>query len=219
MENLLITANVNTVKNAIAFNKRHNILAMAAANSILICDPNGYGANVPRVLFSLRGHLERVNGLQWLNEDILVSVSSDKSFIVWSFTGEQPRHYQSWTYKRVYSEAHAQAINYLTTYTVVGGGAKEFYILTMCTGGVLKLWQGEALQAIEFKEQLLFGKNLQEALGLIQLGEKHLMLAIGGYDINIHIYMIPRMGFQGKTFKYKFSLLGHQNAIRYFSFT
>jgi len=38
------------------------------------------------------------------------------------------------------------------------------------------------------------------------------MLAIGGYDMNIHIYLIPRLGYQAdseKIFKYKFSLLGH----------
>ena len=48
------------------------------------------------------------------------------------------------------------------------------------------------------------------------------MLAIGGYDINIHIYLIPRIGSQkpdSKVFKYKFSLLGHLNALRYFDFT
>lgn len=121
VDNMLITANVNTVQNSIAFNNKYKILAMTAANSILICDPNGYGQNVPRVLFSLRGHQERVNGARWLNDHILVSISSDKSFIVWSFTqGQEPRQYQNWSYKRVYSDAHEQAINYLTTYTVKG---------------------------------------------------------------------------------------------------
>jgi len=92
---------------------------MTAANSILICDPNGNGQNVPKVLFSLKGHLERVNGVQWLNENILVSISSDKSFIVWSFLADkEPRNYDNWAYKRVYNEAHELAINYLTTYTV-----------------------------------------------------------------------------------------------------
>lgn len=59
-------------------------------------------------------------------------------------------------------------------------------------------------------------------MGLTTLGEKHLLLAVGGYDVNIHVYLIPRIGHQaegGKTFKYKFSLLGHMNAIRDFDFT
>jgi hypothetical protein len=41
IENLLITANVNTVQNSIAFNKDHNLLALSVANSVMICDPNG----------------------------------------------------------------------------------------------------------------------------------------------------------------------------------
>jgi len=48
---------------------------------------------------------------------------------------------------------------------------------------------------VEYREKLLFGKNLQEAMNIIEIGEKHLMLAIGGYDINIHIYLIPRIKF------------------------
>jgi len=59
-------------------------------------------------------------------------------------------------------------------------------------------------------------------MGLIAHGEKHLMLVVGGYDVNIHIYLVPRILFQsecGKIFKYKFSLLGHVNALRDFTFT
>lgn len=40
--------------------------------------------------------------------------------------------------------------------------------------------------------------------------------------MNVHIYLIPRIPYQNvdvATFKYKFSLLGHQNALRYFSYT
>jgi WD40 repeat protein len=59
-------------------------------------------------------------------------------------------------------------------------------------------------------------------MGLVHIGDKHLMAVIGGYDMNIHVYLIPRIQFQSadsKIFKYKFSLLGHINAIRGFDFT
>lgn len=59
-------------------------------------------------------------------------------------------------------------------------------------------------------------------MGLIPYGDKHMMLAVGGYDMCIHIYLVPRIHYQGhitKTFKYKFSLLGHMNAMRAFAFT
>ncbi len=66
----------------------------------------------------------------------------------------------------------------------------------------------------------MFGKNLQEAIGMTRVGEKHVMLCVGGYDINIHVYLVPRIGYQeDKIFKYKFSLQGHLNALRYFSFS
>jgi hypothetical protein len=95
------------------------------------------------------------------------------------------------------------------------------YIATMCAGGTLKLFQGVNEDTIEFKSELLFGKNLQEAIGLTQLGEKNLLLTVGGYDSNIHTYLIPRIPFQTdkNIFKYKFSLLGHFNSIKAFAFT
>jgi WD40 repeat protein len=103
----LITANVNTVQNSIAFNKEHKLIAYTAANTVLICDPHHYGKNVPKVLFSLRGHTERVNGVMWLTSSALVSVSSDKSLIIWSFSDDKnPREPQSWNYNRVYKDAH-----------------------------------------------------------------------------------------------------------------
>jgi WD40 repeat protein len=83
--NLMIAANCNTVINGVAFNKTFRLAAYAAANSILILDPYHVNGSIPKVLFSLRGHSDRVNGLQWLNDHTLVSVSTDKSFIVWSF--------------------------------------------------------------------------------------------------------------------------------------
>jgi hypothetical protein len=63
IENIMIAANANTVINSLAFNKEINIIAYAAANSILILDPYHFNDHVPKVLFSLKGHQERVNGV------------------------------------------------------------------------------------------------------------------------------------------------------------
>ena len=221
IENLMIAANCNTVINGIAYNREIKLGAYAAANSILILDPYHINDSVPKVLFSLRGHLERVNGLQWLNRYTLVSISADKSIIVWAYDqGSDPRIPESWTYKRAYENAHVESINYLRCFSP---NESESYIVTMCASGTLKLWQGHTVSEIQFKEQLIFGKNLQEAMGLITHGERHLMLVVGGYDINIHVYLVPRIQYQSecgpKVFKYKFSLLGHKNALRDFDFT
>jgi WD40 repeat protein len=88
----MIAANCNTVMKAFAFNRAHKLIAYAAANSILILDPYHINSSVPKVVFSLRGHSERVNGVEWLNENTLVSISADKSLIFWSFTlGSDPK--------------------------------------------------------------------------------------------------------------------------------
>jgi hypothetical protein len=54
VENLMIAANVNTVIHGLHYNPSQNIIAYAAANSVLILDPNHNG--YPKVLYSLRGH-------------------------------------------------------------------------------------------------------------------------------------------------------------------
>lgn len=138
IDNLMIAANCNTVINGFSFNKSNKLIAYAAANSILILDPYHIQGNVPKVLFCLRGHQDRVNGLMWLNTNHLVSISSDKSFFVWGYTKDSdPKDPKNWTYKRVYENAHEQAINYLTTYSP---NENEYYLLTTCAGGKLRLF-------------------------------------------------------------------------------
>jgi hypothetical protein len=85
IENVMIAANCNTVYHSLAFNKKHNIVAYTAANSVLIMDPYHFKGCIPKVLFSLKGHTDRVNGVMWLTDSVLVSISSDKSVIVWGF--------------------------------------------------------------------------------------------------------------------------------------
>jgi hypothetical protein len=38
IQNLLITANVNTVQNSIAFNKEHNLFALSVAKELMECN-------------------------------------------------------------------------------------------------------------------------------------------------------------------------------------
>jgi WD40 repeat protein len=152
----MIAANVNTVINGLDYNPSLELVAYAAANSVLILDPKHTQGKIPKVLFSLRGHQERVNGVQWLTATSLVSISTDKSLIVWSCGA--PRDPSSWTQHKSIENAHGQAaINYLRTLAL---SEEELYVLTMCAGGTLKLWQGRAPSEIAFGGELLFGKNL-----------------------------------------------------------
>ena len=63
IDNLMIAANCNTTINALDFNATNKLVAYAAANSILIMDPYHLEGNIPKVLFSLKGHQERVNAV------------------------------------------------------------------------------------------------------------------------------------------------------------
>ena len=42
----------------------------------------------------------------WLSDSILVSVSSDKRLIVWSFEGENPKIAELWNQRKEFKEAH-----------------------------------------------------------------------------------------------------------------
>jgi WD40 repeat protein len=114
----MIAANCNTVFHSISFNKKQKLVAYGAANTVLIMDPYHINNNVPKVLFSLKGHEERVNSVSWLTDEILVSVSSDKSLIIWGYDkGTNPRNPLNWKHKKVFKEAHKETINYLSTFS------------------------------------------------------------------------------------------------------
>lgn len=95
----------------------------------------------------------------------------------------------------------------------------------MCMGGVLKMWQSTSGSTFEECGRLIFGRNLQEAFELTTIGKKHLFLVIGGYDSKIHCYTCLRTPYQPaekdlhKHFTYKFSLTGHKDSVKDFSFT
>lgn len=101
----MISANLNTVPRAMSYNRFHKLLAYAANNAIMILDPYYKDNIIPKVLFSLKGHSERINSLEWLSTNSLVSVSSDKSLFIWSFEGS-PKDPKSWTFKKHFKDAH-----------------------------------------------------------------------------------------------------------------
>lgn len=69
------------------------IIAYASANLVCILDQHN---TAPRVLFTLNEHKERVNGVKWLSKTSLVSVSADKSIVVWSCEAGGERDYTKW---------------------------------------------------------------------------------------------------------------------------
>ena len=80
METEAIATNLNTVFKAFDFEPNTGLVAYASANLVCLLDQS---SEHPRVLFTLNEHKDRVNAVRWLNSKQIVSVSADKSVIVW----------------------------------------------------------------------------------------------------------------------------------------
>ena len=125
IENVMIAANANTVFKAMDFSAENKLVAYAASNSVLILDPyhvterqTGAPLATPKVLFGLTGHTTRINSVQWLTKDLIVSIGGDeKLIIVWQKgEGADGKDPASWTAGWKVKDAHNDTITYLTTY-------------------------------------------------------------------------------------------------------
>lgn len=172
IESVMIAANANTVFKAIDYDQESKLVAYAASNQVLILDPFFKTARAdadsplletPKVLFGLRGHTTRINAVQWLNTNLIVSIGGDEKVVtVWGRTaGADPRNPLSWRSIWTMKDAHPATINYLTTFK--GESDSDLYFTTMCSEGVLKLWAGAMdgdQVTFALKSELLFGRNL-----------------------------------------------------------
>ena len=131
-------------------------------------------------------------------------------------------------------KAHGETINFLTGLKLSDGNMEELYLATMCAGGTLKLWESWAnvdeqnVTNFEQTGEILFGKNLQEAFALTPIGPDSLLLAVGGFDKNIHFYTCEKAKIRANRgekcqihdlFNYKLSLTGHMDSIKDLCFT
>ena len=186
IKNIQILTNLNTVFGAFDHNQSNGLIAFASAN--LVCVLDQFTESSPKCLFTLKHHTDRVNSVQWISDSLLVSVSADKQIVIWCCEPGKERTEEGWAVRQVIKGAHEHPINYLASLRI---SDSELYFATMCLGGTTKLWQLKDGQ-FELGAQLLFGKNLQEAVQLARIGEKHVMLLMGGYDKQVHIYTCLR---------------------------
>ena len=141
IKNIMIAANANTIFKAMDYNQEVRLVAYAANNSLLILDPHHVtqreedGATpllTPKVLFGLGGHTTRINAVQWLSSDLIVTIGGDeKVVIVWEkVQGMDARNPEAWREGWKTKNAHSATINYLT---VLKGETQTFYFTTMCS--------------------------------------------------------------------------------------
>ena len=176
----MIAANANTVFNAMDYQADNKLVAYAASNTVLLLDTyhrTTYGDKgeksipTPKVIGSLNVHTSRVNAVQWISNNLLVSIGGDeKGIAIWE--AKDPRDPASWAVKQYIKEAHPATLTQLTTRQVSReDGTKENYFATVCMGGVLKVWacttsaEGVTSEVVQ-KSELLFGRNLQETVSL-----------------------------------------------------
>lgn len=180
--------NFNTVFRAFDFNHENGLVCCAVANLVAIQD---YYSGAPRTLFTLKGHQGRVNAVQWLGTDTIVSVGEDDVITVWRCSDVAgASSFESWSILQQEAKRHGANINYLS---LLCPSQEERYFMTMCMNGNLHLWFFNAAEGkFSLAGTILFGKNLQEAFELTLLGPDHLLLAVGGYDSHIHIYTCRR---------------------------
>ena len=171
VENLMIAANANTVFKALDFDRKARLVAYAASNQVLILDPfhttesEGHRLSTPKVLFGLTGHTTRINAVQWLTPNIIVSIGGDEKVIIaWTRQeGAAANNPDNWKATCRLQDAHDSTINYLTTLKSESP-REDLYFTTMCSAGALKLWTGaadaEGTLSVSLKSTLLFGRNL-----------------------------------------------------------
>ena len=163
--------NLNTVFKAASYSQDLKLTCAAVANLVAIQD---YSSQVPATLFTLKAHSGRVNAVRWLGKDI-ISISDAGDICLWRFHGD-PRSFEAWTCKQQQTVSKL-ALNYLSELEV---SPSERFFATMGMDGTLRLFRSD--EGFVMLAELLFGKNLQETMCLTTIGEKHLLLTVGGYD-------------------------------------
>ena len=111
----MIAANANTVFNAMSYQPDCKLVAYAASNTVLILDTyheTKYDSEgeekaipTPKVICSLNAHTTRVNAVQWISRNLLVSIGGDeKGIVIWET--REARDPKQWQMKQHIENAH-----------------------------------------------------------------------------------------------------------------
>jgi len=212
----LISTNPATHRFAIDYSPQIDLIAFASGPLVYIASLQN-----SRIYCSLRGHKQNVNSVKWIQPFInaenpntydLVSVGADSNIIHWKCQGD-PKNSQSWILFKEYPAIHKASIELLSLMVL----PKSIFLVTYSIDGMLNLMEYlfENKQFV-VKASLQFGKHLLEASALYMLDLQTIILAVGGFTSQIHLYTF----LTGKStqLEFKCSLSGHQNSIRDLSF-
>lgn len=198
---------------------KNNIFAYAAQKFVALYDPIKN-----KVIATLKGHSERVNGVRWIPHDSdsnfghehqLVSVGVDGLLIVWTLNKESFQYESHQVLKN-----HSQSV---TSVSVISNTECSFIGCTSADGTVSIWSRGNSSNSESFvlNSVLSFGNKMMESCALSFLPNSSIPCVVtGGLDFVIHVYLPTNTINQEYTeFKQACVLQGHEDWIRAMEFT
>eukprot|EP01087_Luapelamoeba_hula_P017861 TRINITY_DN5671_c0_g1_i1.p1 TRINITY_DN5671_c0_g1~~TRINITY_DN5671_c0_g1_i1.p1 ORF type:complete len:856 (-),score=120.02 TRINITY_DN5671_c0_g1_i1:78-2645(-) len=186
------------------------LVAYGAQNMVALYCPSDYA-----VKHTLRGHQDRVNAVAWINDKHVVSASSDTTLIVWSPAPDYSQWEASATLK-----GHTGPVTSVSTITWPVHGtherAGEVWVASTSADKTVRIWRKtkEGAWDTHFVVQLA-ATTIMECCSftLLPTTTPIVMLAIGGVDTLIHLYVS-----KGGPFVKLVALEGHEDWIRSLAF-
>ncbi|KAL7984603.1 hypothetical protein Chor_003173 [Crotalus horridus] len=187
------------------------LLAFGSCCSVILYDPQKR-----KVVGTLNGHTDRINCVKWIHrkdgsyETELISGGSDKVLILWEIQNEKVCR-NIMLVNDVHLEGHTEAICaldavYMRNENTVGS---SLLIASAASDSTVKIWSREGTE-VKCLQTLMFGNGFVMDVSLSFLpGNDILVLACGGDDCRIHLYVQ-----QAGEFQKSLLLYGHEDWIR-----
>ncbi|XP_065174313.1 elongator complex protein 2 [Atheta coriaria] len=186
----------------------NKLICYAACNSVLIYDPNQGGG---KVTYTLNKHTSRVNGVKWIwgseYENELVSVSSDKTAVVWTKNDKEYQHVVLKGHEDVVTVVDALYKDILEGHIVIATGSSDSRI---------NIWERKTFNGeISLKQTLNLGYNIAVSLRICLIPESSdLLIACGTNQSNIQLFIKKTNEIEAGPV-----LQGHEDWVRGLDFT
>eukprot|EP00667_Euglena_gracilis_P002695 EG_transcript_2701 len=177
----------------------------------------------PAVHTALPGHTGRVNCVRWVRPHgcELITGGADGRIICWQFEegGDRPVSHQV-------HAAHAESVLYVEGQELHGPrtGARTL-LVSVAAAPEVKLWLRPAAGAFSVLQSLPFSvKELMHCAALCPLPSESsaatpVLLALGGVDSAVHLYLAAEWDVPAPSFQRMFTLRGHQDWVRCLRFS
>ncbi|XP_055328469.1 elongator complex protein 2-like [Paramacrobiotus metropolitanus] len=231
---IYLSAGCNTSPHCLTWGD-NGVLLYASDANIIVCDPHitdrikegiapGFQAR-----HSLRNHSEPVNCVRWIKncvtglENEFISVSSDKTCVIWSMTAENAGGNDVSLENRRFSVVQfmeAKAALQVGKATYIPGDTLKCLLAVADIDGVVNLWYRQDKVGFEIVKTIDFGRTLILDLDWVfcPVQQVNALLACGGDDGKIHLSTLC-INDNEITFANLTALSGHEDWIRCVEFS